>query len=262
MSYVTSFDGTRIYYETYGQGKPLLFIHGGGGNTICWYQQVPFFAKKYKVIVMDLRGFKNSPCPVELNHTRHYPADVLALLDHEGIDKVNLVCQSLGAWAGLPLAVKHPERVESLFISGSPTPAYSPQTWQILTNPGEHFDAAGKDLRSKSVGWNRQNVEAHPEMLHLYSCIKALNPAGFTARTMQSDDVKIHPEEFNNYKIPTLMTGGSHDDFLTPDSHHLVAALIPGASKYTFENSGHSPYFESADEFNRVLAEFLKKTID
>ncbi len=42
MPYATASDDTRIYYETYGEGAPVLFIHGGGGNTICWYQQVPF----------------------------------------------------------------------------------------------------------------------------------------------------------------------------------------------------------------------------
>lgn len=257
MPYATASDDTRIYYETYGDGAPVLFIHGGGGNTICWYQQVPFFARKYKVIVMDLRGFKNSPCVPERNHPRHYPADVLAILEQEGIGKVNLVCQSLGAWAGLPLAVKHPERVQTLFISGSPTPAYSPETWEILRKAGKTFDDGRHDLRSKSIGWNRKNVEARPEMLHLYGCIKALNPKGFLALTMQADDVKIHPTEFEGYRVPTLMTGGSHDDFLTPESHHLVAKLLPGSRKYTFEDSGHSPYFETPDEFNRVVLEFL-----
>lgn len=257
MPFATAPDNVRIYYEAYGDGEPVLFIHGGGGNTICWYQQVPFFAQKYKVIVMDLRGFKHSVCPLESNHPRHYPTDVLAILDQEGIDQINLVCQSLGAWAGLPLAVKHPKRVRTLFISGSPTPAYSPKTWEILRTAGQTFDDGGSDLRSKSIGWNRANVAAKPEMLHLYSCIKALNPKGFKALTMQDDDVKIHPAEFDGYRVPTLMTGGNHDDFLTPDSHHLVAQLLPGSQKYTFENSGHSPYFETADEFNRVVAEFL-----
>ena len=259
MSFATSFDGVEIYYETYGEGPPVLFVHGGGGNTIVWYQQVPVFAKKYKVIVMDLRGFKNSLCPEEKIDPVHFPKDVLALLDKEGIDKVSLVCQSLGAWAGLPVAVRHSERVRCLFISGSPTPAYSERNWEVLRSSGSTFDSSGADLRSKSVGWNRQKVAEYPAMLFLYGRLKALNPKGFTAKTMQSDAVKIHPDEFVGYSVPTLMTGGSHDDFLTPESHHTVAALIPGAAVYTFKDAGHSPYFETPDEFNSVLTAFLDR---
>lgn len=257
MPFATSFDGVKLYYETYGEGAPVLFIHGGGGNTIVWYQQIPFFARKYKAIVMDLRGFKQSICPVDRIHTRHFPQDVLAILDQEKIEKVALVCQSLGAWAGLPLAVRNPERVSALFISGSPTPAYSPRTWEILKTAGATFDAGGADMRSTSIGWNRGNVASAPEMLHLYGRLKALNPPGFKATTMQAEDVKIHPADFEGYHVPTLMTGGAHDDFLTPDSHLLVSELIPGCRSYTFKDAGHSPYFETPAEFNEVLGRFL-----
>src|ERR1700741_1486711 len=61
-------EGVKIYYEVHGGGYPLVFIHGGGGNTIAWFQQVPFFSRNYKVITVDLRGFKNSHCPPDLDH--------------------------------------------------------------------------------------------------------------------------------------------------------------------------------------------------
>ncbi|MGH7471510.1 MAG: alpha/beta fold hydrolase [Longimicrobiales bacterium] len=257
MSFATAQDGTKIYYETYGDGKPVLFIHGGGGNTIVWYQQVPIFSETHKVIVMDLRGFKSSVCPTERIHPRYFPGDVLAILDQERIEKISLVCDSLGAWAGVPLAVRNPERVHSLFISGSPTPIYSEKTWDILKTAAQTFDNGGDDLRSKSIGWNRKKI--NPTVLYLYGRLKALNPKGFKALTMQSDDVKIYPSDLIGYSVPTLMTGGSHDDFLTPDIHHLATELIPGCKSYTFQDAGHFPYFETPDEFNSVLARFLEE---
>ena len=61
-------ENTKLYYEVHGDGYPVFFIHGGGGNTMAFFQQVPFFARDYKVITVDLRGFKNSICEPEFGH--------------------------------------------------------------------------------------------------------------------------------------------------------------------------------------------------
>ena len=97
-------------------------------------------------------------------------------------------------------------------------------------------------------------------MFFLYSAIKNLN-GPFEPTTMQEDVVKLHPSDFAHYKTPTLIMGGSHDDFLTPVSHLHVATLIPGATVHTFRNAGHSAYFETPDEFNSVVSDFLDQHI-
>ncbi|MBV4412466.1 alpha/beta hydrolase [Enterobacteriaceae bacterium YMB-R22] len=262
MSVVNKSDAT-LYYEVTGEGFPVIFLHGGGGNTLCWFQQVPFFSQYYKVITVDLRGFKNSRCDPACVHTRYFPDDLRAVMDAEGIDRAALVCQSLGAWAGLPLAVSAPERVASLFITGSPTPAYSPENWQVLKTAGDTFNQGkfGGTGRNGGTGWNRAFLELNPELFFLYSQIKRLN-GPFDACTMQDEEVKLYPRDFASYRVPTLIGGGSHDDFLTPDSHKHVATLIPGAEIYTFENAGHSPYYETPEEYNKVLYEFLRNMLN
>jgi len=57
--------------------------------------------------------------------------------------------------------------------------------------------------------------------------------------------------------LETVVAGGSHDEFLNPQSHFHAASLIPGAETYTFKDSGHSAYFEQAEEFNNVVDRFL-----
>ncbi len=66
----------RIYYEVHGAGYPVIFIQGGGGNTMAWFQQVPHFAPDYTIINGDLRGFKHSRCAPELAHPRFFPDDM------------------------------------------------------------------------------------------------------------------------------------------------------------------------------------------
>jgi pimeloyl-ACP methyl ester carboxylesterase len=244
----------QIYYETNGEGHAVVFVHGGGGNTLSWFNQVPEFSKRYRVITVDLRGFKHSKCPPDEVHPKVFADDMRAVLDAEGIEQAAFVCQSLGAWAGLPLAVQHPDRVTCLVLTGSPTPAYSEQNWQVLRESGERF------MNRSSVAQSflpSLFIERHPQLHFLYDQIRLLN-GPFDARRMQDESVRIHPQQFEGYRVPTLMMGGSLDYFLTPDSHRHVATLIPGAALYDFPQAGHSAYFEEPEHFNRVVGSFLK----
>lgn len=256
---IIAVENAKLYYEVHGTGYPLIFIHGGGGNTMAWFQQVPHFARAYKVITVDLRGFKNSICAPEFVHPKFFAGDMRAILDAEGLPHAAFICQSLGAWAGLRLAVQSPERVSCLFINGSPTPAYSEQNWAVMKRANPIF--LGDDFkRGTGVGWNRQTLKDRPELVFLYTQIKALNPP-FNSLKMEDDSVKVFPADLEGYKIPTVIAGGAHDDFLNPQSHFHSASLIPGCGTYTFADAGHSAYFETAAEFNAVVDEFLKQHV-
>lgn len=252
-------DHAQLYYEVHGAGHPVIFLHGGGGNSMAWFQQVPYFSKHYQVITVDLRGFKNSHCAPEFVHPRYFADDVRAIMDAERLSAAALVCQSMGAWAGLRLAVRSPERVSCLFVNGSPTPAYSEQNWRVIDRANGIY-MGGNSKRNTSIGWNRQTVEQRPELTFLYSQIKSLNPP-FNSRTMEDESIKVFPEDLDGYKVPTVIAGGLHDDFLNPESHFHAASLIPGATSHTFADAGHSAYFETPSEFNAALEAFLRRHV-
>lgn len=73
--------------------------------------------------------------------------------------------------------------------------------------------------------------------------------------------MKMHPADLAGYCVPTIITGGAHDDFPNPQSHFHAASLIPGAETYTFTDAGHSAYFETPDEFNPVLNAFSRRHV-
>ena len=97
---------------------PLL--PSSGGNRLSWWQQVPSFGDTYRVLVLDHRSFGRSRCDAGHFRTAHFPTDLLAILDAEAIGRAALVCQSMGGWTGLPIAVKHPERVSCLVLCDTP----------------------------------------------------------------------------------------------------------------------------------------------
>ena len=183
---------------------------------------------------------------------------MLAVLDHAGIAKTAFVCQSLGAWAGMPMAVKHPDRVTCLAINGSPTPVNSSENQFVLQKSMATSLAVqrGELPNARSTGMSERFMQEQPALTFLYEAIGRLNGPRRTT-TMLDDDVMIPPRDFAGYKIPTLVMGGRHDHFLTPEHHLHIASLVPGAKSHTFENSGHSAYWEEPQEFNRVVGAFL-----
>lgn len=260
MPYATSDDGIKLYYESDGEGPAVVFLHGGNGNTLSWVFQIPHFRKNYRCIAVDLRTYKHSKCPVGQYHVLRFAGDLLAVLDHAGVDRAALVCQSLGAFAGLPFAVKYPQRVSALFINGSPTPAYSPENWELLEKSYRIVMATrrGEVPVANATGISPRFMAEQPALTFLYESLTRLNGERRTT-TMSEEEVKLYPKHFEGYRTPTLIAGGVHDNFLTPTHHLHIAGLVPGATTHTFQDSGHSAYWEEPAEFNRVLETFLKQ---
>jgi pimeloyl-ACP methyl ester carboxylesterase len=105
----------QMYYALYGEGEPVLLIHGGLGNADVWGYQVPALAAGHKVIVADSRGHGRSTRSAKPFGYQLMADDYLALLDHLGIDRTALVGWSDGGIIGLDIAIRHPERLSRLF---------------------------------------------------------------------------------------------------------------------------------------------------
>jgi len=85
----------EIYYEVHGgSGPAVVFAHGLGGNAASWWQQVPHFRDRYRVVIFDHRGFGRSRCRAENFHVKHFGTDLAALLDAADLERAALVCES------------------------------------------------------------------------------------------------------------------------------------------------------------------------
>ena len=116
MPFVSS-AGAKLYYEAHGAGPAIVFAHGLSGHTLLYYQQVPFFARSYRVVVFDHRGFGRSACPLEKVSPEYFVEDLASILDAESIERAALVCQSMGGLTGLPFALRYPNRVSVLVLA-------------------------------------------------------------------------------------------------------------------------------------------------
>jgi 3-oxoadipate enol-lactonase len=248
----------NLFYQSWGEGDPIIFAHGAGGNAASWWQQVPAFADRHRVLAFDHRGFARSHCTAEDFSRRHFVDDLLAIMDDAEIERAVLVCQSMGGWTGLGTALSHPDRVRALIMSHTPGGITTPEMDVIreqaaanrprLDSPFAHW-AVAPDFHEKAL-----------TMSHLYTQISAFNTELDLSQLDLQDPIDL--SKFSDYCIPTLFITAQQDVIFPPALIEIAAAQVPGAELRSLGAAGHSSYFESADLFNKTVADFIARLDD
>ena len=227
--------GFKMYVETYGTGQPLLFIHGNGGSINNFVKQIPYFSKKYKVIVADSRAqgksydLKNDSLTYEL-----MADDYATLLDSMKIDSAYVVGWSDGGINGLLLAMRHPEKVKKLAITGANLRADTSAVFQ------EVWDLVRPSYNEMKAKTNRNMMEN----------------AGFKLLRLLCEEPNIPATDLVQVLCPTLVIGGDHD--VIREGHTMdIYQHITSAYLWILPNSGHSTPIVYADEFNTKVDAFF-----
>lgn len=119
----------ELYYESEGQGQPVLLLHGLGSSTLDWSHQRQRLAQRYQVVTLDLRGHGRSDIPPGEFSIAGFAQDVAAALDKLGLAAAHVVGISMGAAVGYQLALERPDRVKSLTAINC-APEFVARTWK------------------------------------------------------------------------------------------------------------------------------------
>ncbi|HLK39240.1 MAG TPA: alpha/beta hydrolase, partial [Polyangiaceae bacterium] len=113
-------DGTRLVWESAGEGPVVLLVHGIGSSRRKWEPQVaPLVALGYRVLRFDLRGFGDSTTPAAPHEMRHFSGDLAALVEALDLGRFHLVGHSLGGMIAQQFALDHPGRVRTLALAST-----------------------------------------------------------------------------------------------------------------------------------------------
>lgn len=218
-----------VHFERYGEGEDLILLHGNGGSSEYFERQIPFFEQYFKVTAVDTRGHGQSERGEgELTLSR-IADDLREVLDRLRIEKANILGFSDGGNIAIIFALKYPERVKRLVLNGA-----------NLFLSGATFKANAYAFKSYIKSYFRKNGKLKREILNLM--IK---------------EPKIAPSELSAIKAPTLVIAGDHDLIKVPHTK-LIADSIKGSALALMEGD-HFIAWEKADEFNRIVLDFLKK---
>jgi pimeloyl-ACP methyl ester carboxylesterase len=228
--------GIKMYAETYGQGKPLLLIHGNGGSISAFSNTIPYFSKKYKVIAVDSRAHGKSVDPSDSLSFEQMADDFAALLDKMHIDSAYVIGWSDGGINALLLAMRHPGKVIKLASTGANlTPdslGIAPKDWEDMVKQYNSDKNKPRTTAKEKNDWKIFMLDyVQPNIP--FAALKAI-------------------------QCPSLIICGDHD--VIPIEHTVkIYQAIPRAYLWVVPNSGHPTLIQHADDFNKLVNEFFEK---
>ncbi|MDB5228568.1 MAG: alpha/beta hydrolase [Bacteroidota bacterium] len=233
-----SMRGFRMYYETYGEGEPVIFIHGNGGSINNFYFQNSFFSAKYKVIMADSRAQGKSLDYSDSISYEMMSDDINALLDSLHITSTYVVGWSDGGIIGLMLAIRHPEKVKKLAITGA---NLWPDTTAVETFPYKWAKSSYDSLRR--LPKNKENKNA----TKLFRLL--INEPHITLK------------QLHGINCPSLIISGDQE-IIRPEHTVLIARSIPNSNLWIIPDSGHSTPVFSSEQFNKTVDDFFQKPFE
>jgi len=228
--------GFKMYCEIYGEGQPLLIIHGNGGSIADFKDQIPYFSKKYKVIIADNRAQGQSSDNGDSLSYEMMADDYAVLLSQLKIDSAYVIGWSDGGINALLLAIRHPRKVKKLA-------------------------ATGANLRPDSSAVYEEVMDM---VTPIYTQLKNANPKtdqqkrNWKLVRLLAEEPHIPLSDLHKIQCPSLIIGGDHD--VIKEEHTMqIYKNIPKAYLWILPNSGHSTPVVYKDDFNKVVGEFFER---
>ena len=251
----------QIYFETAGNGAPLVFLHAGSADLRMWDPQFDLFARRFRVVRYDHRGFGKTK-PTHTPFMLH--EDLLSVMRRLGIARAVLVGCSMGGSTAIDFALAYPDMVDALVLSGPGLSgwAWSPEMVKFLTDMFERIGAGdidgARELNERLwLDGPRDSRSIDPIYRARASALSVDNfrPERWTIQPQPPSPPSS--ERLAEIKAPTLVMIGDCD---APDLHKIATLLvseIAGARLVTILNAAHMPNLEHPDQFNRLAMDFL-----
>lgn len=269
--------GVRFHYVEMGEGRPTIFLHGGGPGCTGWSDfgpVAPMFAEGRRVIIPDLLQYgKSEKCTIEGPMWDFHAEKLVAFMDALGIECADYVCNSWGGTQALALAAKHPERVRALVVTGSMPVFYGPLA------PLPEGGRRGRNARDRYYGGEGPTREKMRELIATLEWCHgdALPESTVDMRFQQSLDpeemalaaASDNPRgewqdltaELGQITAPVLFAWGMQDAFLTPDYPLMLARMIPHGQLYIMDEASHHLQEERPHDYFVVVSGFLEQTL-
>jgi pimeloyl-ACP methyl ester carboxylesterase len=246
--------GRLWYWDTEGEGEPVVLLHPATGSALIWgYQQPVFAASGYRVIAYSRRGHLRSD-PASSEDPGSAAGDLNHLLDALAVQKLHLVGSAAGAIVGLDYAISHGSRLLTLTLACTLAGVEEEDFQAMLARviPGG-FREMPAEFRELGPSYRAANPEGVRQWLELER--RALTGPRVAQRRLN----EIRWSALERLKVPTLVLAGGADLYSPPPVLRAVARRLERAEMVTFPEVGHSAYWEAPSEFNDAVLRFLAR---
>jgi 3-oxoadipate enol-lactonase len=254
--------GTELWWESTGAGAPVLLVMGLGMNATGWWRTVPVLAEQFEVIAFDNRGVGRSGRPAGPYSIEQMADDAVAVLDAAGAQTAHVYGISLGGMIAQAVALRHPDRVDSLVL-GATTPggehavAADEPTLAFFQRRGE-MPAEEAVWASVPYNYGPRTRREHAQRIgeDIVQRLRfPIEPEPYMAQLAAALDHDAYGRLAEIDK-PTLVVHGQEDRMVAPDNAHLLADRIPDADLLLLPDAGHL-YPTDHPDADRAVARFL-----
>ncbi len=260
---IVKVDDINMYYETHGEGEPLILISGNGAESSQWKDMIPTFSKNYRVIPFDNRGAGRTDRPDMEYSMDMMAADVIGLMDVLEIKKAHILGASMGGMIAQNIAHLYPDRVKSLILVVTSMKNSFRANYACKQAIKRVMDGSDPDaLAEHSAIWSfPEEVLENPGAVDRIKSAMApvLNPQTVDAFKRQNDALATFDSSnwISEITAPTLVIAGE-GDIIWPKKYSgpELAKFIPD-SKFVSLPGAHMAYILSAEAFQGHVMNFL-----
>jgi pimeloyl-ACP methyl ester carboxylesterase len=253
----------QLHVQRSGAGEPLLILHGLFGSGTNWRTLSRAFAKHFDVWLLDARNHGRSTHADGMSYP-DMAADVLALMNANGFERVHLMGHSMGGKTAMWTALSHPERVRTLTVADIAPVAYArelgPELVAMrglnlsgLTRRAEADAALATAVSDRGVRtFLLQNLQVNADGARWRINLDAIAKAQSSLVGFPETD-SVAP-----YAAPTLFVAGSESNYIQDSHWPTVRALFPAAKLTTLSGAGHWLHAEQPGPFAAAVQHHLR----
>jgi len=262
----------QLHYEAYGEGNPIIFLHGLGGTLYTWRHLVGPLAPHYRLIVFDLKGAGKSPKPFDDKYSMFDQAELIyRFIRQNDLHDLTLVGHSIGGGVALLVALKLSQQTPSrlsrmILIDTVSYPQKLPVVIRMLRMPlvgwlGLYLIPDKTKVQNMMESMYYDDSKINPEDVEAYAAPLSLPGAKYalrqTARQIIPDNIDEIIGTYPRIKVPTLIIWGREDKIIPLENGVRLHHAISTSQLVVIERCGHDPPDERPEEVEAAIGKFL-----
>lgn len=257
-------DGVNIYYEVYGEGKPLVLIEGLAQQVCMWKNQIEGLKDFFKVVVFDLRGSGRSDKPQTGYSVDNFADDTIKLIRKLNLEKPNILGVSLGGFTALKLAFKYGSEIEKLVLVNTAFggPNYIPPSQNVLNvmlTGGEGTTPFEKAFNSFALGFTDDFIKDKRGVIEdILKCLfnNPQPPYAYQGQALAGATFNME-NEVEKIENETLVIVAENDKIVPKENGIRLKDKLKNSKLEVLKDCGHLCFIEKYEEFNDVVKNFL-----
>lgn len=252
------YQSVELAYEEFGQGAPVVFLHGFPFDHTIWTPLVPHLQQRARLIMPDLRGHGNSPAPVGVYRMRDMAEDVVCLLDKLKIERAVLVGHSMGGYVSLAFAHAYPGRLAGLGLIATQAGADTPERRQARLRTASQVLRKGTKLVVNQM-INRLTPDTRL-LQPLAELMLRARPEGVAGSLRGMAERPNMEGVLSGIGVPAVVIAGDKDDLLPSEAMQTMAQMLPKGWLVEIAGAGHMLMMEAPDRVTEALGQLIDMT--